>query len=243
MAALKYDWFFKELLLNGHKKVVAYRETENGPEICTNWSKLVERDLPRVPVQRPPLVAKKVEGPSGTEAQAPPALAPPPSKPAAAGAASAPTGTVPTPTSFKQRSFTTSQQKPTEKPAATGGPNGWWQQKKKICQECGPPPWVGNLGGIRTGPSWPIRQHRQPPTKIEPCWHYQRNHGWCPWGVHCWFGHGAVTHAKKSKAWKRRRARKLQKARNAALSPTPQASAPQTAGSGIVSGDPRPMAL
>ena len=189
--------------------------------------KLVDHNAPAVQAQPPPLAAKKVEGASGATVQTPPDLASQSSEPAAAGAASAPTGTASTRTSSTRtssnlRNFAADQQKPTEKPAAAGGPNGSGRQQKKIpiCQECGQPPSMGNHGGIRTGPPWPIRQHRQLPTKIEPCWHYQRNHGWCPWGFRCWFGHGVVTHAKKIKAWKQRRARTLKKARGAVSSST-----------------------
>ncbi len=243
MVVLKENWFFKDIILNGRKIMVASRE--DGSEIRTDWRNLIARDTPAVRAQSPPLAAKKVEGASGATAQTPPDLAPQSSKPAAAGAASAPTGTAPTRTSIKQRVFTVGQQKPTDKPGATGGPNGSGRQQKKtpICQECGQPPSMGNHGGVRPGPSWPFRQHRQPPTKIEPCWHHQRN-GWCPWGDSCWFGHGEVTHVKKSKAWKRRRARKLQKARalNAASSSSSQVSAPQPADPGSVSGNPRPTA-
>ena len=242
MVVLKEDWFFKEIILNGRKIVVASRE--DGSEICTNWSKLVDHSAPTVQAQPPPLAAKKVEGASGATAQTPPDLASQSSEPAAAGAASAPTGTAPTRTSSNQRNFATGQQKPTENPAAAGGPNGSGRRQKKapICQECGQPPSMGNHGGIRTGPPRPIRQHRQSPTKIEPCWHYQRNRGWCPYGDSCWFGHGVDTHAKESRAWKRRRARRRQKARDAASSSTPQASAHQTADTGNVPGDRRPTA-
>ena len=160
MVVLKEDWFFKEITLNGRKIIVASRK--NGSEMRTNWRKLVDHDTPTVQAQPPPLAAKKVEGASGATAQTPPDLAPQPSKPAAAGAASAPTGTAPTRTSSNQRNFATSQQKPTEKPAAAGRPNGSGRQHKKIpiCQEFGQPPSMGNHGGIRTGPPWPVRQQR-----------------------------------------------------------------------------------
>ena len=97
----------------------------------------------------------------------------------------------------------------------------------------------GNCGETKSGPQRPNQQRQQPPTKVEPCWHFERNHGWCPWKDRCWFGH-----VKKSKAKKRReaRARQRARARNAASSSTPQASAPQTADPGSVPGGRRPTA-
>ena len=91
----------------------------------------------------------------------------------------------------------------------------------------------GSRGETKFGPPRPNQQRQQPPT----CWHFVRNHGWCPWRERCWFGH-----VKKSKAKKRleARARQRARARNAASSSAPQATAPQTADPGRVSGNSRP---
>ena len=97
----------------------------------------------------------------------------------------------------------------------------------------------GSRTETKFGPPRPNQQRQQPPTKVEPCWHFVRNHGWCPWEDRCRFGH-----VKKSKAKKRReaRARQRARARNAASSSTPQASAHQTADTGNVPGGRRPTA-
>ena len=84
MAALKVDWFFKEITLNGRKIMVASRK--DGSEMRTDWRKLVDHGTPTVQAQPPPLAAKKVEGASRATAQTSPDLAPQSSKPAAAGA-------------------------------------------------------------------------------------------------------------------------------------------------------------
>ena len=38
----------------------------------------------------------------------------------------------------------------------------------------------GSRGETKFGPPRPNQQRQQPPTKVEPCWHFVRNHGWCP---------------------------------------------------------------
>jgi hypothetical protein len=127
---------------------------------------------------------------------------------------------------------------PAAKPApAHGEPRRPWpgQVPKTV-----PEPYAkGNRGETKSGPQRPNQQRQQPPTKVEPCWHFERNRGWCPWRDRCRFGH-----VKKSKAKKRReaRARQRARARNAASSSTPQASAPQTADLGSVPGNPLPTA-
>ena len=105
-----------------------------------------------------------------------------------------------------------------------------------------PAPWMkGVRGETKTGPPWPRQQHHQPQTKKEcaRCRWDEALPGSCPYFGDCWFGH-----AKKSKAWKRRKARARQRARarNAASSSAPQASAPQPADPGRVPGNSRPTA-
>ncbi len=35
-------------------------------------------------------------------------------------------------------------------------------------------------GKTKSGPPRPSQQRQQPSTQVEPCWHFERNRGWCP---------------------------------------------------------------
>ena len=97
------------------------------------------------------------------------------------------------------------------KPSAK--PNPVSSKPARSSQETAPKPshatWPrGCRSETKSGPSRPNQQNQQPSTKVEPCWHFERNHGRCPWKDRCWFGH-----VKKSRAKKRREARARQRAR------------------------------